>query len=107
MKNITLSVVQADGTKTNLETVADSNKSLMELLVENDFDVLATCGGMALCGTCCIDIINSNSSLPEPQNEELDMLETLPHATEHSRLSCQLKLNSAIDGLSFSLNSDN
>jgi len=102
---ISIHIQTQNGESAILEFKPDNNKSLMELLVEQNYDVLATCGGMALCGTCCIDILENMHPLQSAKDDELDMLESLPYSTPLSRLSCQLKLNSSLDGLVFKLNS--
>jgi ferredoxin, 2Fe-2S len=76
----------------------DLNLSLMEFLKANNFDIMATCGGMALCATCHVEIL-SGFPLPEPADAELDILDSLPVLTAHSRLSCQLRLAGNLDGL--------
>ena len=57
--------------------------SLMELLKASGYDIQATCGGMALCATCHVEVL-AGPALPEPGDDELDMLETLPVVHEGS-----------------------
>lgn len=73
--------------------------SLMEVLKASDYDILATCGGMALCATCHVQILEGIEKLDEQSDNELDMLDTLPEITDESRLSCQIKLHPSLDGL--------
>ncbi|MGV3762108.1 2Fe-2S iron-sulfur cluster-binding protein [Parapedobacter sp.] len=73
--------------------------SLMEVLKASDYDILATCGGMALCATCHIQVVEGMEVLAPRSDAELDMLDTLPDANDRSRLACQIRLNSALDGL--------
>ena len=96
----------SDGTQTLIETETNKHSSLMELLVAEGYPVAATCGGMALCGTCCIDILESNASLTEAEEDEITMLDSLPSSTDISRLSCQLKLSKTLNGLIFRLNAE-
>ncbi|MEO8761413.1 MAG: ferredoxin, partial [Bacteroidia bacterium] len=44
--NVTIFVENNDGIKTPIEAPTDMGLSLMELLKGNDYDILATCGGM-------------------------------------------------------------
>ena len=99
MQDITIFVENADGTKTPLQAPTDMGLSLMEFLKANEYEILATCGGMALCATCHVSIVKGNESLAEISNDEYAMLDTLPNITDTSRLSCQIKLNPQIDGL--------
>lgn len=82
-----------------LEIPTGINLSLMEVLKASEYDILATCGGMALCATCHIEVIDGMEKLEERNDAELDMLDTLPYASDESRLACQIKVNKSIDGL--------
>ena len=77
--------------------------SLMEVLKGSDYPILATCGGMALCATCRVEVERGAERLPEPSDLELDMLDTLPDASPLTRLSCQIKVDEALEGLLFRL----
>ena len=52
----------------------------MEVLKASDYTILATCGGMALCATCHVQVLEGLDQLPPAQDAELDMLDTLPDA---------------------------
>lgn len=102
--NIIKIIVQGtDGNEVTLEAPTDMSLSLMELLKASEYDVLATCGGMALCATCCVDILEGEEKLSEIGDEEYAMLDTLPDLLPNSRLSCQLHLNNEMDGLKIKL----
>jgi len=96
--DIRIYVQEASGQRRELEAPTDMGLSLMELLKANDYPIQAACGGMALCATCHVEVL-AGPALPEPQDAELDMLETLPHVYEGSRLSCQIRLQPHTDGL--------
>jgi len=81
------------------EFPTDVNLSLMEALKASGYPIEATCGGMALCATCQVEILEGMEKLTEPKEAELDMLDTLPVLLEGSRLSCQIRVNDQIDGL--------
>jgi len=100
---ITIYLEHPDGKIDPLEAPTDMSLSLMELLKANDYDVLATCGGMALCATCCVDVLEGEEKLDEMSDDEYAMLDTLPDLLPNSRLACQLKLNSAMDQLKVKL----
>lgn len=97
--NITLHVQNSDGSRTTLEAPVDMGLSLMEYLKACEYDILATCGGMALCATCCVDVLEGEDQLNEMTDDEYAMLDTLPDVLPNSRLACQLQLNPAMDGL--------
>ena len=98
MTDIRIYVEETPGQRTEIEGPTDMGLSLMELLKASDYPIQATCGGMALCATCHIEVLDG-PALPEPEDAELDMLETLPMVHEGSRLSCQIRLTPEIDGL--------
>ena len=104
--NITISIENADGSGTQLEAPTDMNLSLMEFLKGNEYDILATCGGMALCATCHVSVIKGFETLNPISDDEYAMLDTLPNITDTSRLSCQIKLQHEIDGLTVKIMGD-
>jgi len=58
------------------------------------------CEGSIACSTCHV-ILDDDvyDSLPEPCEEEDDMLDMAPGLTESSRLGCQVFLTTAMDGI--------
>ncbi|WP_432714041.1 2Fe-2S iron-sulfur cluster-binding protein [Pedobacter sp.] len=101
--NINIHVQNPDGSLTTLEAPVDMGLSLMEYLKACDYDILATCGGMALCATCCVDVLEGEDKLNEMSDDEYAMLDTLPDVLPNSRLACQLQLSPAMDGLTVKL----
>jgi len=99
MSDITIHIQNTDGTNSALIAPTDMGLSLMEFLKGNEYDILATCGGMALCATCHVEVVNGFENLNEISNDEYAMLDTLPNITETSRLSCQLKLSDQMNGM--------
>jgi len=95
---ITVYVEEENGERTPIEVPTDMALSLMEVLKGSGYPIEATCGGMALCATCHVAILN-DPGLHEPQDAELDMLDTVPNLTDISRLSCQIRPENAFDGL--------
>lgn len=89
--------IHSDSVINSLEIPNDIGINLMELLKAEEYESIeGTCGGMALCATCHVKVTAAIPSLPEPSNDELDMLETLPIIYNESRLACQIKLNEDI-----------
>ncbi|KAA6436913.1 (2Fe-2S)-binding protein [Dyadobacter flavalbus] len=96
---INITVEEHNGERRNLEVPVDMGLNLMEVLKAYEYDIQATCGGMALCATCHIEVLEGTDKLPEPNDNELDTLDTLPDADMNSRLSCQLRPDDTMDGL--------
>ena len=103
---INITVEDRNGETQTIEVPEDINLSLMEVLKASEYNILATCGGMALCATCHVQVKEGLDSLPEPTNEEMDMLDTLPDAGFDSRLACQIRISESIDGLSVKIRGD-
>ncbi len=100
---ISVTVEDRKGIIQTIEIPTDVGLSLMEALKASDYDIEATCGGMALCATCHVRIIKGLELLPPQGDAELDMLDTLPVIYPESRLSCQIHVSEEIDGLELKL----
>lgn len=99
MKMIKIKIEDRNNEIRELEIPSDINLSLMEVLRAAGYNILATCGGIALCATCRVEIIEGAENLSPAVDQELDMLDTLPDCTSATRLACQLRLNRAMNGL--------
>lgn len=95
---ISIIVEAENGSHAEIKITDTEDQSLMDILSVQDFGMLASCGGLALCGTCHVKFIKGGDVLPQPENDELQMLDMLPAADKQSRLSCQVKLSDALDG---------
>ncbi len=93
-----LKVVDRDGIEHSVE--ARSGLKVMETLRELDYGVAAICGGMCSCATCHVYVDPEwLDRLPRRQSDEQDLLSELSHTKENSRLSCQVEMTDALDGL--------
>lgn len=100
---ITFWVEDKEGQTKRVEAPEDMGFSLMEILKASGYPIQATCGGMALCATCHVEVLEGFDDLPEPGDAELDMLDTVPNAVPDSRLACQLRLTPDMEGMKFKL----
>ena len=98
MGDIKLYVENPSGAFDEVPAPTDFALNLMEVLKGNGYPIEARCGGMALCATCHIEVLN-NPELPEQGDAELEMLDVTPNLTQHSRLACQLRITQELDGL--------
>lgn len=75
--------------------------SLMEHVRDAGIDeLLALCGGCCSCATCHVHIDPAYADrLPELTEDEDDLLDSSEHRDATSRLSCQISLTEALDGL--------
>lgn len=102
---ITFQVEDINGLKL-IEIPEGINLSLMEVLKASEYSIPATCGGMALCATCHVEVKKGLESLSTPGDMELDMIDTLPNATTLSRLACQIRVNDQIQDAVFLVKND-
>jgi 2Fe-2S ferredoxin len=105
-KMITITVEDRNGETRDIELPTDVNLNLMEALKASEYNILATCGGMALCATCHVQVLEGMEKLAPAEDAELDMLDTLFDADADSRLACQLRINEAMDGLKVKIRGD-
>lgn len=98
---IVINVEDRNGGRLPVEVPEDISLSLMEVLKAMEYPIAATCGGLALCATCHVEVLQGAERLPEPGEAELQMLDTLPDITAGSRLSCQLRITAIMDGMAF------
>ena len=94
----TLHVTTANGDSLTLDAAIDT--PMMEALSAASL-VEGTCGGAASCGTCHIYFPDKASAGEQTEDEGymLEGLEDFVEIRESSRLSCQVKVTKAHDGL--------
>ena len=83
------------------EVEATSGMSLMENIRDLDNSVEAICGGMCSCATChCLVDPQWFGRLEPASPDELELLEELDSFdAQQSRLSCQVPVTDALDGM--------
>ena len=84
----------------------EPGQSLMRAAIDAEIDgIAADCGGLLTCATCHVMVRDTwLAKLPAMQSEEDDMLGfTACTRQTNSRLSCQIMLTSAMDGLEVEL----
>jgi 2Fe-2S ferredoxin len=91
-------VEDLEGNRQGVEAPDDMGLSLMEILKASEYPVLATCGGMALCATCHVEILEGQEDLCQASDVELDQLENLPVFFPTSRLACQIRITPLLEG---------
>lgn len=97
-----LIVTDKDGVTTTLE--AEDGLSVMEVLRKSDFPVVGECEGSLACATCHVIVDPAwADQLPGITDKEEDMLDTVFNLAETSRLSCQIIMGPATDGLAVQL----
>ena len=94
-----LVVVNRAGEEKTVDAAA--GLSVMEAIRDNGFDeLLALCGGCCSCATCHIHVdAGWADKLPAMSEDENDLLDSSDYRSAASRLSCQIQLTDALDGL--------
>ena len=94
-----LIVVTRDGTEHEIE--GDTSLTVMENIRDAGFDeLLALCGGCCSCATCHVHVDPAFADrLPDMSEDENDLLESSSERDANSRLSCQIDMTDALDGL--------
>ena len=96
---VQLTFIEANGARH--ETSADTGISVMVAARDCDISgILAECGGSMSCATCHVHIDPAwLDRVGTPDQMESEMLEMAIDPDETSRLSCQVILTDALDGL--------
>lgn len=97
-------VKEIDGALREIEVPTDMNLNLMEVLKASEYEIEAACGGMALCATCHIEVLEGIEKLNPRTDAELDMLDTLPVVSGNSRLACQIRVTDDLRDVVLRLN---
>ena len=91
--------IDKEGDEHTFEVAAGDN--LLDIAQNEDLEMEGACGGSCACSTCHV-IVESQDSydlMPEPDDDENDMLDLAFGLTETSRLGCQVKMSKELDGL--------
>ena len=92
--------VHPDGARQEVEVA--SGQSVMRGAVLSGIDeIVAECGGSCMCATCHVYVDDAfMTALPEISDIEEEMLDsTASPRKPNSRLSCQIEMSPALDGL--------
>ena len=95
---ITVTFINAEGDTQEVQAV--DGQSLLYLAQAAGQPLEGTCEGQMACSTCHV-IIDKDwfAKLPQAVEDEEDMLDLATGARRTSRLSCQITLTPALDGL--------
>ncbi len=85
----------------HFEVEAPNGSTVMEMAIKNSVPgIEAECGGACACATCHLYIDDSwKEVVGGPEAMEEDMLDFAWEVQPNSRLSCQIKVTDALDGL--------
>ncbi|KAG5992624.1 mitochondrial matrix iron-sulfur protein [Claviceps lovelessii] len=91
--------IEKDGQEHKFAVSAGDN--LLDIAQANDVEMEGACGGSCACSTCHVIVTDEDyyDRIPEPEDDENDMLDLAFGLTETSRLGCQVKMTKELDGL--------
>ena len=83
------------------EVEAENGSTVMENAIKNGIPgIEAECGGACACATCHVYVDEDwVAATGSPESMEEDMLDFAYDVRPNSRLSCQIKVTDALDGL--------
>ncbi|KAM7214763.1 2Fe-2S ferredoxin-type domain containing protein [Rhypophila decipiens] len=75
--------------------------NLLDIAQAHDLEMEGACGGSCACSTCHVIVTEQDyyDKMPEPDDDENDMLDLAFGLTETSRLGCQVVMTPELDGL--------
>lgn len=95
-------VTDQDGNEHTLDAI--EGWRVMEIIRDHGLPIKAECGGACACATCHVYVDDNWLGRLHPmRDEEQDMLDVAPDVTDNSRLSCQIIMDEAFDGLKVTL----
>lgn len=75
-------------------------QTLLEIAHEHGIDIEGACEGAMACSTCHVIVDEAwIDRLPEPSEDEEDMLDLAAGLKATSRLGCQIEMTDELDGL--------
>lgn len=97
-----ITFITKEGKQIEVEAAAGDN--LMDIAQAHGLDVEGACGGSCACSTCHM-IVDPEfyDEIPEPSDDENDMLDLAFGLTETSRLGCQVVMAPELDGIRVAL----
>ncbi len=103
--DITLKITDREGILHTIEAPTDMEMNIMEVVRSYEIapeGTIGICGGIAMCASCqCY--ITSKHELLEKEDAEEAMLAEAFFVKNNSRLGCQIRITSKIDGLAITL----
>lgn len=86
------------------ELIAATGDSLMQVARAAGLPVPGDCNGALACATCHVVVDHEWAArLPPPTEDEEAMLDTVFDLRPTSRLSCQIRIHPALDGIAVTL----
>lgn len=94
-----ITFIEHDGTTHTVD--AELNSTVMEAALRNGISsIVAECGGGCTCATCMVYVDDAWTDIVGPPSaDEEEQLDSAFDVKPNSRLTCQIKVTDALDGL--------
>lgn len=102
MQDINLKITDRNGDTHEVVAPTDMSMNLMEVIRSYelaDEGTIGVCGGMAMCASCQVYVVEGAEKLVAMGDEEDAMLSEAFYVQDNSRLGCQIHITEEIDGL--------
>lgn len=97
-----ITFITKEGDQKTFEVAEGDN--LLDIAQANHLDMEGACGGSCACSTCHVIVDPAYyDKIPEPDDDENDMLDLAFGLTETSRLGCQVVMTKELDGIRVAL----
>ena len=104
-QDVSIKITDREGVVHEVLAPTDMAMNLMEVVRSYELapeGTIGVCGGMAMCASCQCYVLNE-TVLPEMQDDEEAMLSEAFYVKDNSRLSCQIPITNALNGLEVEL----
>lgn len=103
---INLKITDRNGVLHEVAAPTDMSMNLMEVVRAHELaeeGTIGVCGGMAMCASCQIYVLEGAEKLQPMEADEDAMLAEAFHTQDNSRLGCQIPITEELEGLAVEL----
>ncbi|WP_392437560.1 2Fe-2S iron-sulfur cluster-binding protein [Cruoricaptor ignavus] len=104
--DINLKITDRNGLLHEVAAPTDMSMNVMEVVRAYELaeeGTIGVCGGMAMCASCQVYVLEGAEKLQPMEADEDAMLAEAFHTQDNSRLGCQIPITEELEGLSVEL----
>ncbi|QOR74552.1 2Fe-2S iron-sulfur cluster binding domain-containing protein [Cruoricaptor ignavus] len=104
--DINLKITDRNGLLHEVAAPTDMSMNVMEVVRAYELaeeGTIGVCGGMAMCASCQIYVLEGAEKLQPMETDEDAMLAEAFHTQDNSRLGCQIPITEELEGLAVEL----
>ncbi len=105
MADVNIQITDRQGKLHHVAAPTDMSMNLMEVIRAYELaeeGTIGVCGGMAMCASCQVYVLNDIIDLNRNPDEEA-MLDEAYHVQDNSRLGCQISITENLEGLAIQI----